>query len=157
MIKKILNHKNKYNYPVLLLLTLWIGIWISIGGEHKNIIFLYEKNLTIPIVLDGIRGSLPILIFVICIFFIIANRKKIKLNKRPGLIFELYILYVILQIVGLLSSGAYNPGGLESTLTAKISNSIKSVYWLIALMCPILIFFILKRFNFFLSNTTKLN
>ena len=147
MIKKILNHKNKYNYSVLLLLTLWIGIWISIGGEFKNIIFLYEKNLSIPVILDGIRGLLPILIFVVCIFFIIINRKKIKLNKRPGLIFELYILYVILQIVGLLASGAYNPEGFESTFAIKVSNSVKSIYWLVALMCPILIFFILKKLN----------
>ena len=131
-----MNYLNKFFYyenmriKVFLILSFLIS-WLSLGSSFEDLIIDYnnkEKNLFYEII-NFVRTSLNILIFVLLSFFYLKNFKK-KNYKNFLNIFVIYFFYLILQIPGLF-------------LTLNIYDNL---YFIMSSLNIILIFYLAHKF-----------
>ena len=131
-----MNYLNKFFYyenikiKVFLVLSFLIS-WLSLGSSFEDLIINYkdqERNLFYEIV-NFVRTSLNILIFVLLSFFYFKNFKK-KNYKNFLNIFVIFFFYLILQIPGLF-------------LTLNVYDNL---YFIMSSLNIILIFYLANKF-----------
>ena len=131
-----MNYLNKFFYyenikiKVFLVLSFLIS-WLSLGSSFEDLIINYkdqEKNLFYEIV-NFVRTSLNILIFVLLSFFYFKNFKK-KNYKNFLNIFVIFFFYLILQIPGLF-------------ITLNVYDNL---YFIMSSLNIILIFYLANKF-----------
>lgn len=140
----------KNNNLNIIIIFLFIGIWISIGSDPYNFLFLFEtdyktKQITEDFnykdIINLLRAIFPLFCCIICLFFLI----KYRLFKKQKQFLNILLAIQIIQIFSTILS--------TNTIMSEYENIINHVgryNWLISSIATILIFMIaskLKNFN----------
>ncbi len=140
----------KNNNLNIIIIFLFIGIWISIGSDPYNFLFLFEtdykikritENLNYKDIINLLRAIFPLFCCIICLFFLI----KYRLFKKQKQFLNILLAIQIIQIFSTILSTNTIMWGYEN-----IINHVGRYNWLLSSIATILIFMIankLKNFN----------
>ena len=138
----------KNNNLNLIIIFLFIGIWISIGSDPYNFLFLFEtdykikgitENLNYKDIINLLRAIFPLFCCIICLFFLIKHR----LFKKQKQFLYILLAIQIIQIFSTILSTNTIMWGYEN-----IINHVGRYNWLISSIATILIFMIASKLKF---------
>ena len=66
--------------------VLFIGLWVSIGSDPYNFLFIFENKINISLLnfnefVNLIRAIIPIIVLIICLYLIIKKKLFKEQNK----------------------------------------------------------------------------
>lgn len=140
----------KNNNLNLIIIFLFVGIWVSIGSDPYNFLFLFEtdykikqhtENLYYKDIINLVRAIFPLICCIVCLFFLI----KYNLFKNQKKFLNILLAIQVIQIFSTLLS--------TNTIMSEYENIIDHIgryNWVISSIATILIFMIaskLKNFN----------
>ncbi len=127
--------------------VLFFGLWVSIGSDPYNFLFIFENEISISLLnfnefVNFIRAIIPIIILIICLYLII----KKKLFKEQN---KFLIIILLIQIIQLISTYTSNYSAISS-LEDRIDH-IGRYHWIISSIASIFLFMLMdkiERFEF---------